>query len=232
MIQVELAKKKADLAKEETAEKTKSRAFIDSLQKQLDSADAARLDASRARTNFTGPDAGINALKEEIQLLEQKSAIYELTEKARLGTVDADQKEAESLLLKIALSQKQMELGKAEQDQAKRISDLKASELQKIEEQTILLTKGKEAAYAFSLEKQGLSKQDAALIASKQAKQIDRPILQATESRLLTRGNGEDPTKQVAANTASAVEELRALNKQLLDSQKNSVSLRLVGNGT
>jgi hypothetical protein len=230
MIQVELAKKKTDLAKEEVAQKTKSKDFINSLQKELASTDAARLDASRQRTSFTGPDASLNALKEEIKLLEDKKNIYGLTEKARMGTVDADQKEAESLMLKIALSQKQMELGKAEQDQAKRIADIKASELQKIEEQTILLTKGKQAAYAFSLEKQGLSKQDAALIASRQPKQIaDKPILQGLESRLLTRGTGDDPVKQVAVNTADALKELQVLNKRLSESSRNSTTIKVIG---
>ena len=232
MIQVELAKKKADLAKEETAEKAKSKGFIDSLQKELVTAEAARNDASQQRTNFTGPDANLKTLAEEIQLLEQKKNIESLTEKAKLGTVDADQAEAESLLLKIALSQKKMELGKAEQDQAKRIADLKTSELQKIEEQNVLLTKGKEAAYAFRLEQQGLSKQDAAMIASKQQKTIASPTtLQASESRLLTRGTGDDPTRQVAVNTANAFRELQLLNKRLTEAGKNNITLKVVGSG-
>jgi len=228
MIQVELAKKKADLTKEEVAQKTKSRGFIDSLQKELATAEAARRDASQSRTNFTGPDANLKSLAEEIKLLEQKKNIESLTQKAKLGTVDADQGEAEALLLQIALTQKKMELGNAEQEQAKRIAELKASELQKIEEQTILLTKGKAAAFAFNLEKQGLSKQDAADIASKQVKQIDRPILQGLESRLRTRGDNEDPAKQVAANTALAVEELRALNKRLMDERKYNTTIKVL----
>jgi hypothetical protein len=232
MIQVELAKKKADLAKEEVAQRAKSRGFVDSLQKELAAAEASRNDAAKQKTNFTGPDANLKALAEEIRLLEQKKNIEAITEKAKMGTVDADQAEAEALLLKIALSQKKMELGNAEQEQAKRIAELKASELQKIAEQNVLLTKGKEAAYAFRLEQQGLSKQDAAMIASKQQKTIASPTtLQASESRLLTRGTGDDPTRQVAVNTANAFRELQLLNKRLAESGKNNVTLKLVGSG-
>ncbi len=228
MIQVELAKKKADLAKEEVVANTKSRSFIDSLRKELASTQAARNDSSFTRTAFTGQDASIKSIKEEIQLLEERTTIFKLADRAKLGALESERVQAEGILLQIALTQKQLELGNAEQEQARRLADLKASELLKIEEQTVLLTKGKAAAYAFRLEQQGLSKQDAANIASRQRFNVDRPVLQASESRLLTRGDGEDLTKQTASNTARAVEELRALNKQLGNQFKNTTTLKVV----
>jgi hypothetical protein len=108
-----------------------------------------------------------------------------------------------------------------EKQRIKSIEDLKQKELDKLEEEAVLLTKGKEAAHALRLEKQGIAKEDAERIAAAQAeidklKQLEsakseRPQnLQAVESRLLTRGaSTEDPakkTEQHAKKTAEAVE--------------------------
>lgn len=115
---------------------------------------------------------------------------------------------------------------------AKKIADLKQNELDKLEEERILLQKGAEAAQAFRLAKQGLSEADAKSIARQQAEldklkeankpgkliKQDIPELKAFESRLLTRGgSGEDPSKMTARNTLEAVRELQALNKKLME---------------
>jgi hypothetical protein len=123
---------------------------------------------------------------------------------------------------------------------AKQIEDLKQRELDRLAEERVLLTQGAEAAKAFSLEKQGLSQEDAKRIAGEQAA-VDKikdstkqqpkevPTLQATESRLLTRGASEDPAKKVAENTALAVTELRELNRQMM--KNNPFNLKIVGGG-
>lgn len=229
--QIEIAKKKAEIAKEEVALRTKSLGFIDSLKKELTSAEAAKRDASQQRTIFTGNDAGIQSLKEEISLLQERKNIQALSEKAALNTVGGkDKAEAEALMLKIALTQKQTELGKAEEEQARRIAEIKAQELQKIEEQTILLTQGKKAAAAFSLVKQGLSQQDANDIVSKQIGGNPQATeLKAVESRLMTRGSTSDEmAKQVAQNTMIAAKELQALNAKFAEDRKNQTTVRVI----
>jgi hypothetical protein len=143
-----------------------------------------------------------------------------------------------------ALKQKQdaekQALAQKEQE-AKRIADLKQTELDKLAEEQVLLTQGKEAAHAFALEKQGLSKADAANIAAQQAqndaikaKQTAKPnaptqqINQAFEARLLNRGAGDDPAKMTEQNTANAVKELQELRKQMLADSKKGTKLKVV----
>lgn len=231
-MQVEIAKKRAEITKEQVAQETKSLTYLDSLSKQLGTLEAQKADANRPKKIFVGVNAEVDSLKEEIRLIEQKKNLAVIGEKAGANTFGAeDQAKAESLLLQIDLETKKADLQKAEEASAVRIAQIREAELAKIGEQTILLTKGKAAAYAFGLEQQGLGKAEAAKFAKLQEKEPDKPVLQATESRLLTRGSGEDPTKQVAANTALAVEELRTLNKAMLESAKRFTTLKVVGGG-
>jgi tRNA(Ser,Leu) C12 N-acetylase TAN1 len=129
--------------------------------------------------------------------------------------------------VKTALQEQQKEKAKAEQEaqkeeeRIKRMSDLRKSEIDRLKEQAIALAEGKEAAHAFRLEQQGMASDQAKLIAAEQA-ETDRlnemkgqksgkaTNLQASESRLLTRGPEQDP---VAKNTA----ELARLAKQQLE---------------
>jgi hypothetical protein len=53
-------------------------------------------------------------------------------------------------------------------------------------------------------------------------------VLQVTESRLLTRGGGDDPTMQTAANTLNAVKELQELRKQMASQGKNNTTLKVL----
>jgi hypothetical protein len=107
----------------------------------------------------------------------------------------------------------------SEQEQSlEKLNQLKDRELEKLQEEITLLERGKEAAHAMRLEKQGLSKEDAAGVAAAQAK-LDElnelknqnsqaltqatqpsPELQANESRLLTTGRDSslDTQKEIA----------------------------------
>jgi hypothetical protein len=101
------------------------------------------------------------------------------------------------------LAEDQKKLADEKINQAKQIEAIRTKELDKLAEERIALTQGKEAAHAFNLEKQGLSKTDAQRIAREQAT-IDRakqsqqpaPQLQAQETRLLTIGDTQDVGQQ------------------------------------
>lgn len=138
----------------------------------------------------------------------------------------------------------QQDVDKAEQ-QAQSLAQLKQRELDKLEEERILLEKGKEAAHAFRLEKQGLSSGDAANIASVQA-ELDRindernakakdakiQPLQAQESRLLTRGPEQDKTaentKKIADLSKEQLVKLENIYKRLEPKEKTGTTLELV----
>tara|TARA_R110000868_G_scaffold84519_10_gene238245 strand:- start:5938 stop:7173 length:1236 start_codon:yes stop_codon:yes gene_type:complete len=134
------------------------------------------------------------------------------------------------------------------ENNAKRLVALKENELNKLAEETILLNQGREAANAFALEKQGLAKEDALAIA-REREQLDQqkdaikeaekqagkqkpleaaPINVSVESRLLTRGGGDDPSKVTAKNTADAVKELQQLRKDMLEERRNATKLKVV----
>lgn len=169
----------------------------------------------------------------------------------------ADKQKAESDAIKKAaeeqraLEKERQELDRAKQQEdreAQRLADLKQSELDKLQEEILLMEQGAEAARAFRLEKQGLSKEDAAAIAAAESRleaskagptteKAGTNSLQAFESRLLTRGrSGGDVQDQIEKNTkevANAAKEQRtilnetkAILKQIAD--KNTVSLEVV----
>jgi hypothetical protein len=104
-----------------------------------------------------------------------------------------------------------------EKSRLQRIADLGKSELQRLEEQKILLEQGEQAAEAFRLQQQGLDKDIAMAIAAAKAQfaeaakskeikaTISTPDLAARESRLLSRGKADDSQKKIEANTLATV---------------------------
>lgn len=199
-----------------------------------------------AKAKTEKSDSFLEGLRNEVSLLRaKKDEVFAIEAGQKTFGAEAGAEAAQLLQEKEMLIAKRDAEKKAEDDKiakAKQVEEIRQRELDRLEEERVLIEKGKEAAHAFNLEKQGLSKNDAKQIASERSA-IDKindakkmqgkevPSLQAKESRLLTRGDGEDPTKQVAANTALAVEELRTLNKSLMNNQKNNVSLRVIGGG-
>jgi hypothetical protein len=107
-----------------------------------------------------------------------------------------------------------------EKSRLQRIADLGKSELQRLEEQKILLEQGEQAAEAFRLQQQGLDKDTALAIAAAKAQfaeaakkkemkaTISTPDLAAKESRLLSRGKADDSQKKIEANTLATVGKL------------------------
>ena len=190
----------------------------------------------------------VKSLREQLDIMkatdEQKAGVT-----AAQKAVGGDVAEATGILkemeaIKNAADAKKKaddEQKKVDQDKeqaALKIVQLKESELQKLEQERILLTQGAAAAKAFALEKQGLSKTDAANIA-KQESELDAlkkrqemaksgkdikpefdeikgagPVV-ASESRLLKRGSVDDPSVMVAKNTSKMVEQNEALQAQV-----------------
>jgi|688.fasta_scaffold19329_2 hypothetical protein len=144
-----------------------------------------------------------------------------------------------------------------EQEQSlEKLNQLKDRELEKLQEEITLLERGKEAAHALRLEKQGLSKEDAAGVAAAQAK-LDElnelknqnsqaltqstqpsPELQANESRLLTTGRDssldtqkeiaklQEEQKKIAEQSRTLLGELKAIMQKM--SQAPGVRVEVV----
>jgi hypothetical protein len=189
----------------------KSANYVETLRNQLEVLKATNDEKASvvAGQNTVGGDTG-----EATKLLKEIDAI---AAKAEAEKIAADE-------------QKKLDADK--ENNAKRLKALKDSELNKLAEEQILLNQGREAANRFALEKQGLSKQDAASIAKERerleqqkeaneelAKQAGaKPLAQqatvntAFESRLLTRGPADDAAKFTAQNTANALAELKMMN--------------------
>jgi len=200
---------------------------VDEANKLLQAIEAAKEASAKQEKS----DAFIAGLREEIELLKaKKDEVFAIEAGRKAFGAEASNEAAQLLAEREALIQKR--------DAAKQVEEIRQRELDRLEEERILLEKGKEAAHAFNLEKQGLTKADAQRIASeqaavdkikqKQSAKQDTPALAAVESRLLTRGSGEDPTKQVAQNTADAVKELQALNKRLADERKYNTTIKVL----
>ncbi len=190
-------------------------------------------------------DEFINQLKSEVELLKAKGdEVFALEAKQKTNGAFAQNEAVTLLKEKQALTDKQeaeKQATEQKENEIKRVNDLRQTELERLEQVRVLLEKGKEAAHAFNLEKQGLSKTEAANIARQQAeldkikakpeanKQQATPELKATESRLLTRGgSSEDPTKMVAVNTAKMIDELQQMNKRMTDQATRGTTLRVI----
>ena len=202
---IRLDKQRLETLKEANALKKRSDDFIKGLQAEIDTLSAVN-DAERIRIEVNKQFADIDvATRDRIEAL--------MSEKMELENIAQAEKAAEQEAKRRA--------DEAERNQ-QRINDLRQSELNKLEEQRILLTQGKEAAKSFALQKQGLSEIDANRIAREQAA-LDKANakapgnVQATESRLMVRGSTTDLNeKQLRAQerTAKAVEELNRKTKQ------------------
>ena len=193
----------------------------------------------------TASDVFIKQLREEVALLKVKKEDLAAAEAASKTATPGQANVATALLLeRDALIQKR-ELEKTalaqKEQEAKRIADLKQTELDKLAEEQVLLTQGKEAAHAFALEKQGLSKADAASIAAQQAqndqlkaqqtaKAPTQQINQAFEARLLTRGSGGDPQADTAKNTAAMLAEQKRAN-QIAEKNRQETRIKVLKAG-
>ena len=199
------------------------------------------------KANEAKSESYLETLRNEVALLKAKGDELFKIEAGQKTFGAADNAEAASLLKeRDMLKQKQdaekQALAQKEQE-AKRIADLKQTELDKLAEEQVLLTQGKEAAHAFALEKQGLSKADAANIAAQQAqndaikaKQTAKPnaptqqINQAFEARLLTRGAGGDPQADTAKNTAAMLAEQKRAN-QIAEKNRQETRIKILKAG-
>lgn len=194
-----------EAARELQSQVKSAKDYISSLETEIAMLGAVT-DAERIRIEVMSRFANVDAeTRDRIEAL--------MSEKMELENIARAEREAEAEAKRRA--------DEAERNQ-KRIIDLRQSELDKIEEQRILLTQGKDAARQFALEKQGLSEIDAADIVRKE-RELEKlrgtksPDLQATEGRLMTRGRTVDSMERslrVQERTAKAVEELNSKTKQ------------------
>jgi hypothetical protein len=210
--------------------------------KQIADLRQERADASRSEDFVEG-------LQERLsQLQSQLEGTTNLTEVIK-NTVNADREVAAELLKEIENTQQKIKEKQEEEATTKRLDDLKKRELERLEEERILLEHGAEAAHAFRLEKQGMAKADAEAIAAEQArlnaqkKQKDdklatNAILQnieigttAMESRLLSRAPVQNKSiDKIADNTKATKEELEKLNDRLASGGlQESPKLMVVG---
>lgn len=110
----------------------------------------------------------------------------------------------------------------AEQSRLQKVADLRESELERLEEQKILLEQGEKAAHIFRLTQQGLDRDTAEAIANAQSaseqaaksKQIQtaQPVA-AVESRLLSRGPQQDKMSDIAKSSKATAEQTAAINQ-------------------
>jgi hypothetical protein len=207
-----------ELLKQSVELKKKNNDYIKSLQQEVELLAASKEEhAAIEAMQKTGGDA-MAAKKVEL-LLREKDALLAKAEKQK--EIEAD--ERKNTQDKI--------------DAATRLANLKKSELAKLEEQRILLTEGKEAAHAFSLEQEGIDKALAKRIASEKAmldkqgeKVIEQAPQQAVQGRLLTRGQGGDTAKQsleVQKKMLGALEEVK--KKLPLSTSTSSFEFEVIG---
>jgi tape measure domain-containing protein len=145
----------------------------------------------------------------------KKEALWQMEQIVNIEQLEKAKKEESAAAEKLAKEQEQT---------AKRIDDVKRRELDKLEEERILLTQGKEAARAFALEKQGLGKSAIDQIMAEEAsvdalrggkKTQEVQVNQAFESRMLTRAPGENENAKIAQNTAQSNKILQEIKTAL-----------------
>lgn len=134
-------------------------------------------------------------------------------------------------------------------DDAARVAALRDAEIKRLKEQRIALEQGSEAAKAFALEQQGLDRATAQALAAEEAR-LERQRkakseqesggpkvatagdLTAVQSRLLTRGRGDDKTGDKIARatekTAKELEMMRIAREREQATQRQSVRLEFV----
>ena len=222
-------------------------------------AESAR-EAVGAAPGFDWSFAGARRLKgirDEIEMTKAEIAGTANELKAQRGaggTFDDDealrllnQLDAEKKILEAQkkAEQEKEQAAQKEKSRLEQIDQLRKNEEDRLKEQLILLTQGKEAAQAFRLEQQGLGKDEANRIAmsqaeldkiAKESQPQNRQQLQAVESRLLTRGaGGEDPAKKTEEHTKKLAEQAVKQSKLLSDiaagvnKPQNIVTLKTAG---
>ena len=208
------AKKAANAAGE------KSDSYLAGLREELSILTATKEErfAIEAGKNAFGADAQ----KEAEALLRQKAAILEKAEAEKKADQEAEQ-------------------ARAKQEAAsQRVIDAEHRHTQALEQRRIELEQGKEAARAYALQQEGIAEGAAKRLAAEEtaldkldAKDKETPTLQATQGRLLTRGEGADPSKQIAANTQKLVtqnENMLIKQGELITAIKNSgLTIEVVG---
>jgi colicin import membrane protein len=186
---------------------------------KLDPVQAAFVEAEKQR---------IAAMKSSMDQMRAQQDVLrdDLSERTRINEEIRKQIETENE----AERAKQQAAESAKRDQ-ERLDDLLRKENERLEQQRIELEKGAEAAHAFALEKQGLSKADAERIAKEQAaidelKEKDNTVdlgTQAVESRLLTRG----PMQKTAEKQLKVMEQIRD-KLPLTSSPSQKLEVRMV----
>jgi len=187
---------------------------------KLDPVQAAFIEAEKQR--IAAMKASMDQMRAQQDVLRD-----DLSERARVN--DEIRKQIE--LEKEAERAKQ-QAAEAERREKERLADLLQKENDRLEQQRIELEKGGEAARAFALEKQGLSRADAERLAAEQTaidemKARDRTTTlgtQALESRLLTRG----PMEKAAEKQVRLLEQIRD-KLPLTSSPSSKLEVRVVG---
>jgi hypothetical protein len=142
--------------------------------------------------------------------------------------------------------EKEGESPKEQINTTKALIDARTPLLDSLQEEIVRLEKGAEAAKAFRLQKQGLSEADAEAIAKAEsmlsqlkggkdqtAKSSGGELqeLQATESRLLTRGRGGDSPESKTAENTKKQAELTQQGNTILEQVKSVLQQLLVKDG-
>jgi hypothetical protein len=240
---------KADLIREQISELEK----LITIEKERDEKRAQAAEEKQSAEYLQGLRDELEMVKAEIdgksnELKAQRGAggTFDDDEALRLlNETDAAKKQLAEQ--QKAQQQKEQDAEK-EKQRIKSIEDLKQKELDKLEEEATLLAKGKEAAHALRLEKMGIAKEDAERIAAAQSEldvldeankkkeSTKATSLNATESRLLTRGPEQDATVKTAEHTkktaeaaAAQLEEIRKLREQMKPKDSNVITLETVG---
>lgn len=183
----------------------------------------------------------LESLRQEIELLKATKEEQLQIEAAR-NTTKEDQGEAERLMKErdalIAKAEAERELQQEREQEKKRVEDLVKSEKERLRLKEIEIEQGKEAARVAALQAQGLDEVTAKQIAAKEAELDARAqkkddeekkkggkeagSLQAKESRLLTRGDGNpmDKLKQSMDEVRKEVSRLNATQAAQLDASR------------
>jgi hypothetical protein len=221
--------------KQRAAEQQKTESFLASVQNQIALLDAESSDAIANLSKsekFTGPTASVDRLKEEIALLEKREGLTAIREQASQSVGnDEGLAEAENLLIELEIRKKKNQLIAEEMKLRESAKDKEANELQKLaadqekqRDQQLKVNEAFEKEKANNAKKladEQLSKEES-LKKSLVDKAINPDKLQATEGRLLTRGQGSDPQAAIVENTKKTNEELKQATNELKEIRRLS----------
>ncbi len=224
----------ADLLKTKDALEAETQALRESISERTKSIEAKKQENALADKS----DAFIQSLRDENEMLKANKEERLKLEAARNTTPEQRGIAEELLKEREALRAKAEEQRKAEQEaQAaankekaaiERIAELEKRRTVELEARRIELEKGREAAQAYRLEQEGLSRATAERLAAQEeatrldeeaagkvkSLEVDSSPQQAVQGRLLTQGTGGDPMLAAANKTVANLEKL---NTQLGD---------------